>query len=191
MLAKLRNRLTFANVVSVIALFVALGGSSVAAVSLKRNAVKNRHIAKNAVTAPKVKNASLLSEDFAPGQLPAGPQGERGQDGQNGAPGSAVAYARVNADGTLDATRSKNIDSASKRMGAGGPLTGSYCIDPSVPVNHVVAVIDWNAAGGELEAALITGGGLGGCPPGPQWGLVSTHDSAGGLADRAFWVLFN
>jgi hypothetical protein len=45
-----------------VAVFVALGGSSVAAVSLKRNSVKSRHIAKNAVTAPKVKNASRIRD---------------------------------------------------------------------------------------------------------------------------------
>ena len=52
MLSKLHDRLTFANVVSLLALFVALGGTSVAAVSLTRNSVKGRHIASNAVTAP-------------------------------------------------------------------------------------------------------------------------------------------
>jgi hypothetical protein len=46
LLARLRTRLTFANVVSVIALFVALGGTSVAALTLSRNSVKSRHIAR-------------------------------------------------------------------------------------------------------------------------------------------------
>jgi hypothetical protein len=41
-LAGLRQRLTFANVVSLIALFVALGGSSYAAVTLKKNSVKGK-----------------------------------------------------------------------------------------------------------------------------------------------------
>jgi hypothetical protein len=95
MLAKLHQRLTFANVVSVVALFVALGGTSIAAVTLKRNAVKGKHIAKNAVTAPKVKDASLLSEDFAPGQLPKGDPGPPGDPGVPGAPGNAAASALV------------------------------------------------------------------------------------------------
>jgi hypothetical protein len=41
--------LTFANVVSVIALFIALGGGAYAAVKLKTNQVKSKHIAPNAV----------------------------------------------------------------------------------------------------------------------------------------------
>ena len=85
---KLRDRLTFANVVSMLALFVALGGSSYAAITLKRNSVKAQHIAANAVSGPKVKNASLLAKDFAPGQLPRGENGDTGAPGATGSPGS-------------------------------------------------------------------------------------------------------
>ena len=44
MLEKVRQRITFANVVSLLALFVALGGSSYAAVTLKRNSVLSMNI---------------------------------------------------------------------------------------------------------------------------------------------------
>ncbi len=45
----MRNRLSFANVTSVLALFIALGGTSYAAVTLTTNSVKKRHIAAGAV----------------------------------------------------------------------------------------------------------------------------------------------
>jgi hypothetical protein len=92
-----RPRFTYANVMATIAVFIALGGSSVAAVtiSLKKNSVKSKNIAagavtgskikKNAITSSKVKNSSLLSEDFASGQLPAGPKGDKGDKGDTGA----------------------------------------------------------------------------------------------------------
>jgi hypothetical protein len=48
-------------------LFVALGGSSYAAVTLRRNSVKGKHIAPNAVTSRKVKDRSLRAKDFATG----------------------------------------------------------------------------------------------------------------------------
>jgi hypothetical protein len=48
-MSRLRRHLTFANVVSVLALFIALGGGSYAAVKLKNNQVKSKHIAPDAV----------------------------------------------------------------------------------------------------------------------------------------------
>ena len=57
---------------------------------LASNAVSNAKIAANAVTSSKVENHTLLSEDFAPGQLPqgqAGPAGPAGPRGPTGAVG--------------------------------------------------------------------------------------------------------
>jgi hypothetical protein len=98
MRSKLRGHLTYANVLATLALFIALGGSSYAALTLTNNVVRSKHIkngeVKNgdlgagAVTAPKVKNGSLRAEDFGPGQLPAGPQGLKGDQGDPGAPGA-------------------------------------------------------------------------------------------------------
>ena len=79
-----RHRPSHATVVAYLALFVALGGTSYAAVTLERNSVKGMHIARNAVTSPKVKDRSLLARDFAAGQLPAGPQGPAGVQGPRG-----------------------------------------------------------------------------------------------------------
>jgi hypothetical protein len=79
--------------VAYLALFVALGGTSVAAVSLTKNSVKRKHIAPNAVNSAKVKNKSLRARDFAPGQLPKGERGDPGAPGQPGAPGSPAASA--------------------------------------------------------------------------------------------------
>jgi hypothetical protein len=89
-----------AMVVACLALLVALGGTSVAAVNqLARNsvgtaqlqfgAVTNPKIRNSAVTSIKVQNRSLLRADFAPGQLPAGPTGPRGPAGPAGAAGAA------------------------------------------------------------------------------------------------------
>ena len=106
MTGKIRQRLSYANVVATLALFVALGGSSYAAVQLKKNSVRSKHIkngqvkradlARNAVKSDKVKDASLRAGDFMPGQLPAGSKGAtgpagavgpQGPQGETGAPG--------------------------------------------------------------------------------------------------------
>jgi hypothetical protein len=73
-------------VVASIALLVALGGTSFAAVKLGINSVGAPQIKNNAVRSPEVLNRSLLAVDFKQGQLPRGP---RGATGAPGAPGEA------------------------------------------------------------------------------------------------------
>jgi hypothetical protein len=70
-LTKLRSRLTYANAMSTIAVFVALGGGAYA-VTVPRNSVGTKQLKANAVTAAKVKNRSLLASDFKVGQLSLG-----------------------------------------------------------------------------------------------------------------------
>lgn len=107
-------RASFANVMSVLAVFIALGGSafalsknSVGSRQLKPGAVATSDLANDAVTSRKVANGSLLGEDFAPRQLPSGPpgpqgvQGPQGGQGDQGPPGPSTGP-------------------------AGGDLTGSY-----------------------------------------------------------------
>jgi hypothetical protein len=66
---KLRERLTFANVVSVIALFVALGGTGLAASQLGKNSVGTKQLKKNAVTTAKVKNEAITAAKVKNGTL--------------------------------------------------------------------------------------------------------------------------
>jgi Collagen triple helix repeat (20 copies) len=89
MLGKLRRRLSYANVMATIAVFVALGGSSYAAVQLSANSVGTKQLKAGAVTAKKVKDSSLLVRDFRASQrrLLQGPQGRQGQQGPQGPQG--------------------------------------------------------------------------------------------------------
>src|SRR4051794_18503959 len=73
---------------SILALFVGLGGTSYAVAQLPKNSVGSKQIKKNAVTGSKVKNGSLKQGDFAAGQLPAGPQGAQGLPGAKGDKGA-------------------------------------------------------------------------------------------------------
>lgn len=99
---KVVRRPSPAMIVACIALLVALGGTSVAAVSqlapnsvgtpqLRNGAVTNPKIRNNAINSSKVANRSLLRSDFAPGQLPAGPTGPQGPAGPAGPAGAAGA----------------------------------------------------------------------------------------------------
>jgi hypothetical protein len=83
--------------VSLLALFVALGGTSYAAVTVGRNTVGTAQLKPGAVTASKVKvgaigaaavaRHSLRAADFVKGQLPTGATGAAGRPGAAGATG--------------------------------------------------------------------------------------------------------
>lgn len=61
-----RKRLTYANVLSTIAVFLVLGsGAAVAAVQLGKNSVGTKQLKKNAVTAAKLKNGAVTGAKLA------------------------------------------------------------------------------------------------------------------------------
>ena len=71
--------------VSLLALTVALGGTSYAAIKLPANSVGTPQLKRAAVTGVKVKDFSLFANDFAAGQIPKGPAGPSGPAGPAGA----------------------------------------------------------------------------------------------------------
>ena len=75
--------------VALLALFVALRGSSYAALTLPKGSVDTKQIRNGAVTSKKVKNNSLLFGDFKASQHSRlrGPRGLRGPQGPQGAQG--------------------------------------------------------------------------------------------------------
>jgi hypothetical protein len=99
MLSNIGSRLTYANVIATIALFLALGGGAYAALKLPKNSVGSAQIKANAVNSSKVKNGSLLAGDFKAGQLPAGAQGAQGLKGDQGLQGEKGAKGDT---GTVD-----------------------------------------------------------------------------------------
>jgi hypothetical protein len=108
---------TYANAVASLALFVALGGSSYAAVTITGEQVRDgsltgrdihngsltgRDIHDGSLTSRDVRDHSLLARDFKAGQLPRGPQGSPGPQGPVGAQGPAGTpdgYTKAEADG--------------------------------------------------------------------------------------------
>lgn len=87
MLARIRSRLSYANVVATLALFLALGGGAYAAVKLPANSVGTRQIKPNAIRSADVRDSSLLAKDFRGGELPAGARGAQGPAGARGLAG--------------------------------------------------------------------------------------------------------
>jgi hypothetical protein len=109
MWARVRSRLTYANVLASLALFIALGGASYAAVQIPKASVGTKQLKRNAVTSPKVKPGSLLVSDFRASQRsalrgPAGPEGPRGATGPEGLHGPRGATGPEGPEGPRGAT---------------------------------------------------------------------------------------
>jgi hypothetical protein len=129
------------NAIALVALFVALGGTSYAALNMPANSVGTKQLRNGAVTAAKVRKGSLLAKDFKPGQLPRGPQGlagvqgspgqqgQKGDPGMAGAPGTARAYALVN---TGPGFTGPHPGFTSVVHGA---FTGVYCLTPDAGID--------------------------------------------------------
>ena len=130
------------NAVAYLALFVALGGTSWAAVNLPRNsvgttqlkrgAVASSDLRANAVTSQKVRDGSLTPADFARGVL-----GGTGSSGVAGSPGAAGPQ------GPAGPAGAQGAPGATGPTGPGGP-TG-----PAGPTEGVAS--DTGAAGGTIQ----------------------------------------
>jgi hypothetical protein len=134
--ARIRSGMTFGNVIAVIALFVALGGTGYAAIKLPKNSVGAKQIRKNAVRSAKVKNRTLRRADFRGRKLPRGargPRGFRGLRGFTGARGAQGGFKDVTAQFTRtlasDAlpsgqTRDYTVFCPAGSQGVGGGVRG-------------------------------------------------------------------
>jgi hypothetical protein len=96
MLARVAARLTYANVVATLALFVALGGGAYAAFKLPANSVGTKQIKDEAVTPAKLARADLglfRGQTGATGQP--GPRGLQGVKGDPGPPGPGATTFQI------------------------------------------------------------------------------------------------
>jgi hypothetical protein len=146
--------------VALVALFVALGGTSYATVSaafppnsvgtkqIKDNSVTRAKIAHESITSVLVKDGGLLAKDFAAGQLPSGPTGPAGPIGPQGPKGDKGDTGAPGVVGTIVVrTRSVTIP-------AGGVAAVSAGAEE---YEHVIgAGTDWKLANGETGAGLST-----------------------------------
>ena len=83
-MSSLRSRVTYANVMSTIAVFVVLGGTATAASIITGKQIKN-----SSITSTDIKNGTLLAKDFKKGQLKRGKTGKTGAAGKNGTNGKS------------------------------------------------------------------------------------------------------
>jgi hypothetical protein len=185
---RLRPKLSYSNVISTLCLFLLLGGGTAYAASeLGRESVGTRELAKGAVTPSKLSRKSKAALTGPTGPRGAtgakGDQGERGPIGDTGAAGSALAYARVEPNGTLVAAESKNMGGAVVTRGS----EGHYCFSnlPFTPHNVVASP---QAALTSINVATVV---FPTCPAGTQVSVEIWDINTVGEVDSAFMIIFN
>ena len=170
------------TVVAYAALFVALSGTSYAAVTLSKNSVRSSHIkngqvkrvdiANSAVTSAKVGDRSLLARDFKSGQLPAGPQGPVGPQGVKGDPGATnVTVKAVTSTGTAVA----RCPSPARATGGGADSLDGIVVGQG-PTENPLA---FYAPADQQPAIDYT----------PTAWSAAAEDDTGGPADVTAWVV--
>jgi hypothetical protein len=199
-----RERLTFSNVVSVIALFVALGGTAVATLDrnsvgtlqLKRNAVTTGKIRSNAVTTGKIRRNAVTTGKIRNGAV-TGPKIRLATVGKvplaeladTAAP---LAFARVAFPGTIDPAYAKRI----AQTNLSHPTDGIYCFDLPYPVRTGQVSMEGDVEPDDLASIEVLGPNetatLSGCAGGADV-EVRTFDTETGAGpqDGDFYIELN
>jgi hypothetical protein len=141
------SRLSYANVVATLALFVALGGGAYAAATLPRNSVGRVQIKRDAVNSVRVADGSLTAKDFKAGQLPAGPQGPKGDPGAPGAAGAQGPKGDTGAPGSAASNvQLAHVDTSSPGTGYYSGIGAAIGVSSAGTVTDVVSLETANRA---------------------------------------------
>jgi hypothetical protein len=182
---QIRKRLTYANVMSSIAVFLVLGGATaLAAGQLGKNTVGSKQLKKNAVTTAKIKNGAVTGAKLRAGAVSGAALGagsitnEKLADGAvtgNKIAGGTIgrgnlsegallprAYALVEFDGKVDPKFTVGGIPNATRAGE------AYCFDTPFPVMHAQATGEADGEGNDVPSVLIAGAQetFEECPPG-------------------------
>ncbi len=170
LVSKLRARLTYANVMATVAVFIALGGTSygiatgsVDSREIKNNTVRSKDIRDNQVRSKDVRNFSLLKRDFRLGQLPAGPRGATGPQGPSGATNVVVRSNSATVDpGTALTITNRFVPCASgeRATGGGAIILGDSGLPTNTGDDRLLGSAPANVAGGAPSAGQTPSGWL-------------------------------
>jgi hypothetical protein len=191
-------RISPAMVIACVALTIALGGTSYAALKLPANSVTTRQ----------VKNHSLLAVDFKLGQLPRGVRGPVGPEGPAGAPGVAGPAGPTGTTGPTGPSGSANLkwalvraDGTIVQQSGGITVTshsaGQFVLDFGQAANTKLIEASSAFAGDGAARGSVIAGPCGGtaegivCPAGNDTNHVMVRTFGQGnltLIDHSFYV---
>jgi hypothetical protein len=130
-MSRLRPRITYANVISTVCLFLLIGGGTAFAASqLGKESVGSRQLKKEAVTPAKL-SAKAKAAMVGPAG-PAGPKGATGAAGPAGPAGPAGAAASVSTElvNSVTATDATTVKETAVACPSGTVLSGGYVLNP-------------------------------------------------------------
>ena len=186
-MAWIQRRLTYANVMATLAVFVALGGSATAA-GVFRGRPQASHVLSKAEVSKKKAKKRRGPQGKTGAQGPAGTKGDKGDSGgkgDTGTPGSAGAaatslWAVVNpsfCSPNCSPARSKGVSSVTKSG------TGVYAVDFNQAVSSCAAIATIGqteggsqVAGGQISVLMFSSSSV----------IVYTYDKTGAAEDRWF-----
>ena len=154
---KLRQGFSFANVMSMVAVFIALGGGAYAAV--KANSVGAKQIKPNAVRSDEVKDGSLLPADLAVGALSEqGPAGATGPAGLAGAAGTSGGRGATGPQGVTGPSGSLTSSAYGSNSSSTGLVSSPIDVPVSVSITtqsagRILATASTQTSGGPSDTA--------------------------------------
>lgn|GEM_PF-987756 len=163
---QIRKRLTYANVMSSIAVFLVLGGATALAAGLAKNSVGSKQLKKNAVTTKKIKNNAVTSAKIKNGAI----TGAKVNLSTLGTVPNATHA--VSADSATKATNATNADNANHANNADNATNVSTVIPFSKGANDGEMVSLAKTANFELMGICDPEGEFD--PPGTQFEDVGT-----------------
>ena len=174
MLRHLAQRMTYANVIATLALFIALGGTSYAVASLPGNSVGSRELKARSVGASELKRKAVASEDIRDRGVrlrdiaTSARRALRGQTGPAGpaGPSGVTFFARVN---------------------SGGVVTPASVVSSQQGLNGKVLTFPRSVAGCAYSASLAVVSGGGTVDPPPDASINVAPTAKGGVLVRTWW----
>ena len=193
MLKALRERLTFSNVISLTALFVALGGSAYAALDrnsvgtpqLRNSAVTTAKLHAGAVSTAKIKSGAVTSGKIKLSTLGKVPRAAKADTATTAAP---LAYARVAFTGNVNPAFAKNIDDTQLQH----PSTGIYCFNLPYTVKTGQVTVEADPEPDDIASIALAGPAgvpLTDCAAGTDVEVITFDaETSSGLQDDDFYI---
>jgi hypothetical protein len=121
---QIRKRLTYANVISSVAVFLVLGGAAFAAVKLPKNSVGTKQLKNNAVTTAKIKDGAVTASKVNVSGFPKVPSAASADTATNAGHAASADKATT----ATSADKATNANLAADSNALGGKAASEYSI---------------------------------------------------------------